>query len=395
MDSIFADRMQNVPRSFIREILKVSLDPQVISFAGGLPNPDFFPVKELEAATAKVFAEAGSTALQYSNSEGNVTLREQIAQRYKKQMDIDVSVEDILVTCGSQQGLDLIGKIFVNDHDPVLIEEPGYLGAIQALSVFRPKFVPVPLVASGVDCEKLEEKVAKTSSQLFYCVPCFQNPSGLSYTEEVVQKVSELAEKYGFYVVEDNPYGELRFRGQAASSFYKYIPERTILLGTFSKIVAPGFRLGWIAAPSAIREKLLVAKQASDLHTSNIGQMIISQYLADNDLDGHLNKIKKCYGDNCKEMERVLKETFPGDVTFTSPDGGMFLWGQLPEGMEAMKLFDYAVKEKAVYVPGEPFYTTDTPTRSFRLSYSCVDSVTIKEGLERFARAYKAYKASL
>lgn len=395
MDSIFADRMKNVPRSFIREILKVSLDPEVISFAGGLPNPDFFPVKELEAATQKVFAEQGSTALQYSNSEGNIALREQIAERYKMQMGIEVAVDDILVTCGSQQGLDLIGKVLVNDHDPVLIEEPGYLGAIQALSVFQPNFIPVPLVASGVDCEQLAEKAAATSSKLFYCVPCFQNPSGLSYTENVVKEASELAEKHDFIVIEDNPYGELRFRGEAASSFYKYIPHRTILLGTFSKTVAPGFRLGWIVAPPKIREKLLVAKQATDLHTSNIGQMIISQYLADNDLDAHLDKIKKCYGDNCKEMERVLAETFPGDVTFTQPDGGMFLWGQLPEGMESMALFDYAAKEKAVFVPGEPFYTTSEPTRSMRLSFSCVDAISIKEGLERFARGYKNYQATL
>ena len=395
MDSIFAERMKNVPPSFIREILKVSLDPKVISFAGGLPNPDFFPVKELEIATQKVFTEKGAMAMQYSNSEGSIALREQIAARYKKNQGIDVDVENILITCGSQQGLDLIGKVMLDTGDATLIEEPGYLGAIQALSVFQPNFVPVPLVESGVNCEVLKEKAAANLAKFFYCVPCFQNPSGLSYTEEVVQEVSELANAHNFIVVEDNPYGELRFRGEASSSFYKYIPKRTILLGTFSKTVAPGFRLGWIVAPPKIREKLLIAKQATDLHTSIFSQLIISQYLADNDLDEHLNKITECYGNNCKEMECVIKKTFPGDVSFTSPDGGMFLWGQLPEGMESMALFDYAAKERAVFVPGEPFYTTSETTRSMRLSFSCVDAESIKEGLKRFARGYKKYQASL
>lgn len=395
MDSIFADRVQNVPRSFIREILKVSLDPAVVSFAGGLPNPAFFPVKELEQATSKVFAESGTSALQYSNSEGNVRLRELIAARYLKQQGITVPVENILVTCGSQQGLDLLGKVILNQGDATLIEEPGYLGAIQALSMFRTKFIPVPLVDSGVDCDALEQAASTAQAKMFYCVPTFQNPSGLSYQEDVIQKVSEIAKEHKFLVVEDNPYCELRFRGTPVSSFYKYLPEQTVLLGTFSKIVSPGFRIGWIVAQPEIMDKLLIAKQATDLHTSNFTQQILSRYLEDNDLDDHIAKIVECYGTNCQEMERVLAETFPKDVTFTKPDGGLFLWGQLPDGMESMALFNYCVKEKAVFVPGEPFYTNNNPTRSFRLSFSCVDKQTITEGLGRLKKGYDAYRATL
>ena len=395
MDAIFADRVKKVPRSFIREILKVSLDPTMISFAGGMPNPAFFPIEELAAATSKVFSQAGAVVLQYSNSEGNVRLREHIAARYLKEQGITVPVDDILITSGSQQGLDLLGKILLNKGDATLIEEPGYLGAIQALSMYRPEFEPVPLLSSGVDCEALAASAARSGAKMFYCVPSFQNPSGLSYEEQVVEKAAEIAKKHNFLVVEDNPYCELRFRGTPVSSFYKYIPELTVLLGSFSKIVSPGFRIGWIVAPPKIMGKLLVAKQATDLHTSNFTQNILAQYLDDNDLDQHIAKIRECYGHNCEKMESVLAEIFPPEVTFTAPDGGMFLWGELPEGMNSMDLFDYCAKEKAVFVPGEPFYTNDNPTRSFRLSFSCVDDDTIVEGIQRLKKGYDAYKATL
>lgn len=395
MESVFAERIQNVPKSFIREILKVSLDPEVVSFAGGLPNPQFFPVAELEAATTEVFRTQGANALQYSSSDGLLRLRQQIAERYKKTRGIDVDASKILITCGSQQGLDLLGKIIVNKDDGVLIEEPGYLGAIQALSVFRPRFLPVPLKDDGLDIEVLAEKAKGSGAKLLYTVPRFQNPSGLSYTKDVLEGVAEVAGENNFLIIEDDPYGELRFRGEAAPSFYSFAPERTVLLGTFSKTVAPGFRVGWIVAPQAVYDKLLVAKQATDLHTSSLSQLILSTYLENNDLDQHLAKIATHYGENCLEMEAAFVEAFAGEINFTKPEGGMFLWGVLPENMESMALFDYCAQEKVVFVPGEPFYTDGKPTRTFRLSFSCVDSASIQEGLERFKRGYAAYKTSL
>lgn len=395
MESIFAERIQNVPKSFIREILKVSLDPEVVSFAGGLPNPHFFPVAELEEATTEVFRTEGASALQYSSSDGLLRLRQQIADRYKKTRGIDVDAERILITCGSQQGLDLLGKILLNKGDGVLVEEPGYLGAIQALSVFRPQFLPIPLTASGLNTEVLAEKAEGSGAKLLYTVPRFQNPSGLSYTEEVLRDVAQVAKKNDFLIIEDDPYGELRFRGEAAPSFYSLAPERTVLLGTFSKTVAPGFRIGWVVAPQAVYDKVLVAKQATDLHTSSLSQLILATYLENNDLDVHLAKIASHYGENCLEMEAAFVDAFAGEIHFTKPDGGMFLWGELPENMESMALFEYCAKEKVVFVPGEPFYTDGRPTRTFRLSFSCVDSATIAEGLQRFKRGYVAYKSSL
>lgn len=395
MESIFAERIQNVPKSFIREILKVSLDPEVISFAGGLPNPRFFPVAELEAAATEVFRTQGANALQYSSSDGLLRLRQQIAERYKKTRGIDVDADKILITCGSQQGLDLLGKIILNKGDGVLIEEPGYLGAIQALSVFRPTFYPVPLTDNGIDTEVLAKEAQENDAKLLYTVPRFQNPSGLSYTKEVLAEVANVAKENDFLIIEDDPYGDLRFRGEAAPSFYSFAPKHTVLLGTFSKTVAPGFRVGWIVAPQAVYNKLLVAKQATDLHTSSFSQLILSTYLENNNLDEHLVKIATHYGENCLEMEDAFGDEFGDEIRFTKPEGGMFLWGELPEGMESMALFEFCAKEKVVFVPGEPFYTENTPTRTFRLSFSCVDSAAIKEGLARFKRGYAAYKASL
>ncbi|MGL1931780.1 MAG: PLP-dependent aminotransferase family protein [Desulfotalea sp.] len=394
MEHNFAGRMAKVPRSFIREILQFSMQPGMISFAGGLPNPNFFPVKELEMATAAVFAECGEDALQYSASAGLLRLRQQISERYAKNSSIEIDPENIIITCGSQQGLDLIGKIFIDVDSKVLIEEPGYLGAIQALSVFEPQFLPVPLVSGGADCDSMAGLSMDKESRLFYCVPSFQNPSGASYSEETIASVAKIAKNNKFVVVEDNPYGELRFKGEAPPSFYSYLPEQTILLGTFSKTVAPGFRLGWIAASAEIIEKLMTVKQATDLHTSSFSQLIVSKYLEDNNLDEHLAKTAKAYGENCAAMEEALCP-LKDEITFTEPEGGMFLWGCLPEGMESMKLFDFCVEEKVVFVPGEPFYTKAGATRTFRLSFSCVAGEVMLEGVERFKRAYAAYKASL
>jgi 2-aminoadipate transaminase len=388
VEDIFAERIVNVPRSFIREILKVSLDPEIISFAGGLPNRDFFPVEEIEMATGEVFRNSGRDILQYSNSEGLLALREYIAERYFEKKGLKVSPEDILITNGSQQGLDLLGKVLINTGDGVVVEEPGYLGAIQSLSIFRPTFLPVPLVDAGLDIDRLKSATAGAGAKFLYAVPNFQNPSGLTYSEHNRRRIAEVAAGEGFLIVEDDPYGELRFDGAPQPSFYSILPEQTILLGSFSKIVAPGFRIGWIVASGSIREKILVAKQAADLHTSGFAQHILCRYLLDNDIDRHIARIIEVYGRQCRAMEESIARHLPKDIRWTHPEGGMFLWGRLPGDLSSMRLFDFAVREKVVFVPGDPFYTAKTQVSTLRLNFSCASEETIERGVLRLAEAF-------
>lgn len=387
MDGIFSDRIADVPRSFIREILKVALDRTVISFAGGLPNRDLFPAEALQLATAKVFDIFGKDIFQYSNSEGDLQLRRYIAARYKKKKGLAINPENILITNGAQQGLDLIGKTLVNDGDGVIIEEPGYLGAIQAFSIFRPRFLPVEVFDDGVDCDGLKRIAESESAKIMYMVPNFQNPSGVTYAEQNRREVADILAGQKTFLIEDDPYGELRFSGKAKTSFAALLPEQTIMLGSFSKTIVPGFRVGWIVAPEHIVNKLLVAKQASDLHTCHFTQHIIHQYLTDNDIDDHIEKIVAAYGGQCGRMLSAMEKYFPISVEHTRPEGGMFLWAKLPGDATALELFDLAVKEKVIFVPGDPFYTTGKKSPAFRLNFSCVDEETIEVGIKRLGKA--------
>lgn len=386
MNTLFSDRITDVPKSFIREILKVSLDPSFISFAGGLPNRELFPVKELTASTNEVLQKFGSDVLQYSNSEGYLPLRHSIADSYK-QDGLDIHPDNILITNGSQQGLDLLGKVLLNEGDGVIIEEPGYLGAIQAFSLYTPTFHPVAVTGSGMDVEQLARTVATTSNKLLYSVPNFQNPSGITYTADNRQQIADIISGQGLFLIEDNPYGKLRFSGDQPPSFMRLLPKQTLLLGSFSKTIVPGFRLGWIVAPDALMDKLLVAKQAADLHTCHFTQYIIHHYLTHYDIGAHTDRIIQRYGEQCRCMVESISRSFPASVRTTQPEGGMFLWATLPDGISAMELFDHAIKEKVVFVPGDPFYTSATQTNSLRLNFSCVDKETIRDGIERLARS--------
>ncbi len=386
MNDLFADRIQDVPRSFIREILKVTMDRSMISFAGGLPNREFFPIRELQEATNRVFDENGTDCLQYSNSEGLFELREFIAKRYKSEQNIEVDPEQILITNGSQQALDLIAKVTINEGDPVIIEEPGYLGAIQALSLYRPRYIPVGVHDEGMDIETLRTGVT-SKPKMMYTVPNFQNPSGISYAHENRTRIAEIISGSGCLLIEDDPYGALRFKGEQIDSFYHLIGDQTILLGSFSKVVVPGFRLGWVVAPKRIFEKLIIAKQAADLHTCNFTQYVILNFLKNNAIDQHIQTIVGAYGSQCQAMIDCIEKMFPDDVTCTRPAGGMFLWATLPEYMSAMELFDLAVERKVAFVPGEPFYTRQVRSSAFRLNFSCVDKKVIEEGIGRLAEA--------
>ncbi|MCB0197879.1 MAG: PLP-dependent aminotransferase family protein [Anaerolineae bacterium] len=388
MDHYFANRMHNTQKSFIREILKVTQDTEVISFAGGLPNPDFFPIEELSAASTKAMAEQGRNMLQYSTTEGHGPLREYIAARYA-QKGLMVSPDDILITNGSQQGLDLIGKIFLNKGDKMIMERPGYLGAIQAFAMYEAEFLPVPLLADGIDPQVLETTLQNHNPKLFYSVPNFQNPSGVTYSEAARRRTAELLHGRDTIFIEDNPYGELRFAGEDLPSMKSYLGDNTILLGSFAKVVAPGVRLGWICARPEFIDKFIIAKQAADLHSNYLSQCIVAQYLQDNDLDAHLTTIKAAYKKQCDLMTNLMDELFPPEVTFIRPEGGMFLWVTLPEGVSSLKLFEEAAKLKVVFVPGQPFYVDGGGENTLRLNFSNSDEAKIETGITHLAHAIK------
>jgi 2-aminoadipate transaminase len=389
MKNAFSDRISDVPNSFIREILKVTIDPSIISFAGGLPNRLFFPVRALQKAANDVFEEAGSDILQYANSEGYLGLRQFIADRYRRQEGLEIRLDDILITTGSQQGLDLLGKTLLNEGDDLIIEEPGYLGAIQAFSMYRPHFHPVPVSEGGMDTTTLKQVLDKRQPKLLYTVANFQNPSGISYSNDNRRAVADLVRGTSCLVIQDDPYGDLRFSGDRKKSFKHLLPENTVLLGSFSKTVAPALRLGWLAAPPLIMDKLVIAKQASDLHTDYLAQRILDRYLHDNDLDAHIATIIHQYGKQKEAMIGAIKEYFPADVQYTDPEGGMFLWVTLPAGRSSMALFEAALKAKVAFVPGTPFYVNRQDCNTLRLNFSCSDEAIIVEGIKRLGDAIK------
>ena len=385
MNYPFARRMNKIPRSFVREILKVTDDEDMISFAGGLPNPQSFPVEAIKDATSKVLTEDGEKVLQYSTTEGYRPLRELIAQRYKRQ-GLKVEVDDILITNGSQQCLDLVGKIFLDRDDGVVMERPTYLAAIQAFGLYEPRFHSVPLLSDGVDTKALENILKEEDIKLFYSVTSFQNPTGITYSRDKREKVAEILTEHDTILVEDNPYGEIRFMGEDIPPIKSQLPD-SILFGTFSKIVSPGMRMGWIVAPPEVMDKLITAKQASDLHSNYFTQRVVYQYLQNNDVDIHIQKIRKLYKSQRDEMVRSIREYLPEGVKHTAPEGGMFLWVTLPEGMSSMDLFELALEEKVAFVPGETFYTESPEKNTMRLNFSNSSEEEIIKGMKRLGKS--------
>jgi len=389
----FAKRMLQVRRSFIREILKVTADPSIISFAGGLPKPDLFPTGPMAEAAASVLAESGPAALQYSVTEGEPALRQWIARRYREKKGLDIDWQHILITNGSQQSLDLLGKVFLDPGDVVAVEMPGYIGAIQAFSVFEPTFAGVPLLPHGPDIEALTAALSRKKAKVFYAVPNFQNPSGLTYDLAARQAVAKALDAADAILVEDDPYGELRFSGESLPMVSSFMQGNAYMLGTFSKIAAPGLRLGWVVADEAALPKLVTAKQASDLHCSTLVQRILARYLATNDLDAHIAIIRGVYKAQRDIMLERIRAEFPPEVACTEPEGGMFLWITLPEGCSAFALFDLCIREKVAFVPGEPFFVDGSGQRTMRLNFSNADPEHIVEGIARMAKAIKVLLA--
>ena len=386
----YAKRMDNIKASEIRELLKLTQRPEVISFAGGLPAPELFPVEELKRVTAEVLEENGTAALQYGPTEGYGPLREQIAKRMEK-VHVDITPEDILVTSGSQQGLDFAAKIFINPGDIIICESPSYLGAINAFKAYEPKFLEIDTDDEGMIMEDLEETLKNNDKVRFiYVIPDFQNPSGKTWSVERRKKLVELANKYNVAILEDNPYGELRFEGEILPAVKHYDTEgRVIFLGTFSKIFCPGLRLGWVVADGEVLNKFVMVKQGADLQSSTISQMEVAKFLETYDIEEHIEKIKVVYKKRRDLMMKTMEEEFPEEVKFTYPEGGLFTWVVLPEHMNAREIAVKALEENVAFVPGGSFFPNGGHENTFRMNYSNMDEERIVEGVKRLGKVLR------
>ena len=378
MEYKFASRMDRMKASEIRELLKLTARPDIISFAGGLPAPELFPVKEIAQVSHDLVLKEGQKLLQYATTEGRPTLREKIAKRMTEKYKTPVVADDILITTGSQQCLDFAGKLFLDPGDVVLCESPSYLGALNAFNAYQPVFKEVKILASTPKCK------------FIYVIPDFQNPTGICWSLERRKKFIEVINKYDLPVFEDNPYGELRYRGESFPTLKSMDTKGLVsFLGTFSKIFCPGLRLGWIAGPHAIVEKFVMIKQSADLHTSNFDQGVADAYMDTYDLDAHVKEIVALYGHRRDLILKTMEEEFPEGVEFTRPDGGLFLWVTVPEGVSARKVFDKCIEQKVAAVIGDAFYPNDKTDRSMRVNYSCMPDDKIVEGVKRMAKAIK------
>ncbi len=367
---------------FTADILKAGAAPDLISFAGGLPNPISFPVDEMENAVKKVLKANGVKALQYSTTAGYEPLRAFIARRYEKWGVNDVSAEHIIITNGSQQALDMFSACLIDPGDEIIVERPSYLAALQSFHLYDPRVLSVSLNDDGVDCGELEALLGSRRPQFMYAIPNFQNPTGLCYSMEVRERAAEIIKRSGMLLIEDNPYGELRFRGESGPSMGAYLGEQCCMLGTFSKVVSPGMRIGWICCKNAqLRAKLLAYKMTQDLHTNIFCQMVLDQYLKDNDLDEHIEKIRVLYMEKADYMMECMAKYMPQGVTFTKPEGGMFLWATMPEGVKAVEVQFAAVKKGVAVCAGDPFYEEERGVRTMRINYSNSSDEAIETGV--------------
>lgn len=394
----FARRLENAEGSAIREILKLASNPEVISFAGGLPAPELFPVEEMKKVALAVLEEQGRAAMQYYATDGYPPLREAIAERMNRKLHTNVTADSILVTNGSQQCLDFVGRVFLDEGDKIIVESPSYLGALNAFKAYGPEFIEIPTDEDGMIMSELEKALAANPDVKFiYVIPDFQNPSGRTWPIERRKQFMEIINKYEIPVAEDNPYGELRFEGEIFPSLKSYDTKGLVLFfGTFSKIFAPGFRLGWVSASPEILEKFNISKQAADLQASTISQMEMAKFIEMYDLDAHVEKIKEVYGKRRTVMLDAMDEYFPEGIKFTRTDGGLFTWVTLPEGIDAAQLMkDVVLPNNVAYVPGEPFYPNGGNTNHFRMNYSCMPEDKIVEGVKRLGKALHEAMAAL
>lgn len=383
----YSDSILKTPSSFMRNILKVTDAYDVISFAGGLPNPISFPIDELKQSVNDAIDANGAKVFQYSTTQGYLPLRQYIADKYyNKQSNLNYTADDVLITTGSQQALELISKVLLNKGDGVVIEEPGYLGAIQAFTLREPSFYGVTLETDGLNVEQFKDALKQPNVKMVYTVPNFQNPTGLTYTKERREEVFEAVKDQDVIFIEDDPYGELRFTGEHLPYIAAGKMTNSVVLGSFSKTVTPGMRLGYILTKNhELLNHVETAKQATDLHTNIFGQYILHQYLTNNEYDKHVEKIIALYKTQADAMLAAMEKYFLSYVKYTKPEGGMFVWVTLPEGVNALDKFSEAMEKKVAFVPGNPFYTDKESVNTLRLNYTNATPEIIEEGIKRLA----------
>lgn len=373
--------------SAIRDLLKLTERPSVISFAGGLPSPQTFPFEAIRAATARALGD-DPQALQYAPTEGYAPLREWIAARHSRN-GVTIDASEVMITTGSQQALDLLGKVLVDAGSKVLVETPTYLGALQSFSMFEPEYVSLPSDEGGLVPEAIDTG-ALADARLLYVQPNFQNPTGRSLSVERRRALADMSKTLPLPIVEDDPYHDLYFEGEARPTLHSMAPERIVYCGSFSKIMAPGLRVGYMIAPPALLNKLVQAKQASDLHTPNLNQRIIYEAALSGLFDTHLPMVREFYGKQCQVMLNALEQSMPAGVTWNRPAGGMFFWLRLPQGMDSTALLSEAVAADVAFVPGEPFFANDRVCDYLRLSYATVTPARIEEGVARLGQLIAA-----
>jgi len=385
--------------SAIRELLKLTEQPDIISFGGGLPGADVFPIAEFREACDRVLLENGPQALQYSTTEGYAPLREQIA-RHTSRYAIQIGPENIMITSGSQQALDLLGRIFINHGDRILVESPTYLGALQAWAAYGAEYVTVPMDKQGMNTDALEEAL-RTGPKFIYVLPNFQNPTGVTLSLERRKRLVELADRYGVPIIEDDPYGQLRYEGEhlpsvvALDDEYRanseaYYHGNVIYLSTFSKILAPGLRLAWVVAPPEVIRKLVQAKQGADLHTATFNQVVAYEVSRGGFLDQHAKLICRVYKERRDVMLAAMDRHFPPEVDWTQPAGGLFLWGTMPEYLNAADVLSEAIQQKVAFVPGGPFHPNGGGQNTMRLNFSYATPDKIMEGIARLGQVLKS-----
>lgn len=393
MDYIFSDKVSSLQPSVIREILKFTSDPEVISLAAGNPAPEAFPVKEIAGITAKLLAENPINALQYSVTEGYTPLRNRLKERMKKADCFDENSDELIITSGAQQANELACKVLLNEGDTLFCEAPSFIGSLNAFKSYNVNLVGVPMEEDGMKLDALEEAL-KTANKpkLIYIIPNFQNPTGLCTSLEKRKAIYELAKKYGVMILEDNPYGDIRFAGENIPSIKTMDKDGIVIYSrTFSKTLAPGLRVGYVSAPKPVIQKMVVCKQVSDVHTNIMAQMICDEYLKNYDMDAHLEEIRAVYRHKCGLMLDEIDKNFSRKITVTKPEGGLFIWATLPEGSDMMGFCNTAVqKYKVAVVPGTAFLIHETDrTSSFRLNFSTPTDEQLIKGCEILGKLSK------
>jgi len=386
---MYSERMGNVKSSAIRDILKLMARPGMISFAGGLPAPELFPVKEIAASADAVLKKYGAAALQYSVTEGLLPLREKIA----RMLDPDtkkLTVENVIITHGSQQALDLLSKVFIDPGSPVFTENPTYLGALQSFQLFQASVSAIPSDSSCINTSLLRDRLKREKPRFVYLMPNFQNPTGLSYTPERRKELAALAREYDVIIIEDDPYGALRFEGERMPSLFSPAKGGNVVyLSTFSKTIAPGFRVAYVVGEPELLKKLVIAKQGTDLQTNTFGQYIVNEYLESGHYQKHVDLVTRTYRERRDVMLAALERHFPKSASWNKPSGGMFLWVKLPEGSDAGTILNKCIEHNVAFVPGTEFYPDGSGKNTMRLNFTNATSTDIEQGIKRLGEVLK------